>query len=266
MSKLLTYGIMQQRKSFPYFLDSYTGAVVAFSLRKLRSAYSGYCMRVRRSSDNAELDIGFRKNGVVDLAAINTFCAGSIPRIANWYDQSGNNRDLTSNANYNYLEFLNFKPAIKLQSENFVLSSVAPNIFLDSNYKNTVIEVAKRQTHMLSCGEGIFDIYYNYGASTYYDTGNTTTRRLGAVIPVGTPFSQKLHIYYSNGNNAYVRWNGVQLGTGSVSGTPNISTVRNFIYYGNTNYFSQELIIYNADKSGDLSGIENNINEYYNIY
>ena len=34
-------------------------AVVAFGLRKLRAAYTGDAIRVRRASDNAEQDIGF---------------------------------------------------------------------------------------------------------------------------------------------------------------------------------------------------------------
>ncbi len=40
-------------------LDTYTGASVAYSLRQLRTAYTGAAIRVRRSSDNAEQDINF---------------------------------------------------------------------------------------------------------------------------------------------------------------------------------------------------------------
>lgn len=40
-------------------LDTYTGAAVAYSLRQLRTAYTGAAIRVRRSSDNAEQDINF---------------------------------------------------------------------------------------------------------------------------------------------------------------------------------------------------------------
>ena len=40
-------------------LDSYPGASVAYSLRKLSSTYAGSAIRVRRSSDNAEQDINF---------------------------------------------------------------------------------------------------------------------------------------------------------------------------------------------------------------
>ena len=43
-------------------LDTYSGAAVAYSLRKLRSAYTGNAIRVRRNIDNAEQDIAFVGN------------------------------------------------------------------------------------------------------------------------------------------------------------------------------------------------------------
>ena len=43
-------------------LDTYPNAEVAYSLRKLRTAYTGSAIRVRRSSDNAEQDISFIGN------------------------------------------------------------------------------------------------------------------------------------------------------------------------------------------------------------
>jgi hypothetical protein len=49
-------------KAQPLLLDLFPNASVAYSLRKLRTAYSGSAIRVRRSSDNAEQDIGFVDN------------------------------------------------------------------------------------------------------------------------------------------------------------------------------------------------------------
>ncbi len=56
---LATHGILARPTSANLLLDIYTGATVAYSLRKLRTAYSGSAIRVRRSSDNAEQDINF---------------------------------------------------------------------------------------------------------------------------------------------------------------------------------------------------------------
>jgi hypothetical protein len=46
-------------KAQPLLLDLYPNASVAYSLRKLRNAYSGSAIRVRRSVDNTEQDFGF---------------------------------------------------------------------------------------------------------------------------------------------------------------------------------------------------------------
>jgi hypothetical protein len=46
-------------KAQPLLLDLFPNAAVAYSLRKLRTDYSGSAIRVRRSRDNAEQDINF---------------------------------------------------------------------------------------------------------------------------------------------------------------------------------------------------------------
>ena len=59
--------------SVPLLLDTYPNAAVAYSLRKLRTAYTGAAIRVRRSSDNAEQDIGFNdfNNTLIDWVGYN---------------------------------------------------------------------------------------------------------------------------------------------------------------------------------------------------
>ena len=51
-------------------LDGLPASAAAFSLRKLRTAYEGPAVRVRRSADNAELDIGFSALGDLDTTAL----------------------------------------------------------------------------------------------------------------------------------------------------------------------------------------------------
>lgn len=75
----------------PLLLDSLSSAG-AFSLRKLRTAYAGSCIRVRRSSDNTEQDIGFVSNAL-DESTLLTFCGAGNGFVTKWYDQSGNGRD-----------------------------------------------------------------------------------------------------------------------------------------------------------------------------
>ena len=76
-------------------LDTAGSAAVAFGLQRLRSAYFGPCIKVRRSTDSAETDIGFAVDGSLNTAALLEFCCGGSGFIKTWYDQSGNARDLT---------------------------------------------------------------------------------------------------------------------------------------------------------------------------
>jgi len=61
--------------------------------RKLRAAYSGPCMRVRRSTDNAEQDIGFVSN-VLDTAALLAFVGSGSGYVRTLYDQGAGARHL----------------------------------------------------------------------------------------------------------------------------------------------------------------------------
>jgi len=57
-------------------LDQFGGAAAAYSLRNLSSSYRGPLIRVRRSSDNAETDIGGTYNGDLDVASLLSFTGG----------------------------------------------------------------------------------------------------------------------------------------------------------------------------------------------
>lgn len=67
-----------------------TATTAAFSVRKLRSAYSGSALRVRRSSDNSEQDIGFSGNNL-DTASMESFVGGGNNGfVVTLYNQSTN--------------------------------------------------------------------------------------------------------------------------------------------------------------------------------
>jgi hypothetical protein len=70
-------------------------ASAAYSTRRLSSSYSGYALRVLRTSDNTLSDIGFTAGGDLDTAALKTFVGSSTGQVAIWYDQSGNGLDLS---------------------------------------------------------------------------------------------------------------------------------------------------------------------------
>jgi hypothetical protein len=75
-----------------YILDELgSGSFFAYSLRKLSSTYTGSAIRVRRSNDNAEQDIGFDSNGDLDESALTSFVGANSGFIRTLYDQNGSN-------------------------------------------------------------------------------------------------------------------------------------------------------------------------------
>ncbi len=65
---------------------------LALSLRRLRADYAGPAIRVRRSSDNATMDIGFTAFGDLDTSALLSFCGAGDGFVREWRDQSGFDR------------------------------------------------------------------------------------------------------------------------------------------------------------------------------
>ena len=63
---------------FDGMLDQYGDAAAAYSLRKLRNGYTGNAIRVRRSSDNTERDMGFYNNELDTVALLDWVNADHI--------------------------------------------------------------------------------------------------------------------------------------------------------------------------------------------
>ncbi|SEK51017.1 type I secretion C-terminal target domain (VC_A0849 subclass) [Roseateles sp. YR242] len=69
----------------------------AYSLRDVNANLNTAAIRVRRSSDNQEADIGFDANGNLDTKTLRAFVGTSASDrgfVTIWYDQSGNGRDM----------------------------------------------------------------------------------------------------------------------------------------------------------------------------
>jgi hypothetical protein len=78
--------------AFPPYLLSQSGLtspVAAFSMRRLAGSYAGPCLRVQRSTDNAQSDIYFTGDWI-DSAAMSSFVGGGTGFVVRWCDQSGN--------------------------------------------------------------------------------------------------------------------------------------------------------------------------------
>jgi hypothetical protein len=78
-----------------FMLDTHSGATMAFSVRRLNTLYTGPAMRVRRESDDQELDIPFTTSGDLNTDILEEFCEGTDGWVKVWRDQSGNGYDAT---------------------------------------------------------------------------------------------------------------------------------------------------------------------------
>lgn len=76
--------------------DLMDSVIFAVSLYKLYSDYSGYCVEVRRSSDDTTKNIGF-VNNYIDYEDLLDFCGASNGFVRTWYNQAGTNNFSNTN-------------------------------------------------------------------------------------------------------------------------------------------------------------------------
>ena len=60
-----------------------------YSLQRLSTTYTGPAIQVRRSYDNALMDIGFDESGLLDLTTVYSFVGTASGYLTTWYDQMG---------------------------------------------------------------------------------------------------------------------------------------------------------------------------------
>ena len=267
-------GLIGSQQVSDFLLDIYPNAAAAYSVRKLRAAYTGSAIRVRRSSDNTEQDIGFTTANVLDTTSLTSFCSGTNGFVTTWYDQSGNglNEIQTTAANQPQIVSSgsilldNGKPCLSFDGINDNLN-VASSINLGTNDNYVVGVVNKSDTNVqvwLEEYAGSLRYVLYYATSAYYLyanasvgnlTGNINQQYLISASRVGTLST----IYRNNSTSAS---NNVS----DFNSNGNLSIGANFspgqFWLGKM----QEIIIYNTDKSSSQTGINTNINTYYGIY
>jgi SPP1 family predicted phage head-tail adaptor len=260
-------------------LDLYPDAAAAYSLRKLRTAYTGSAITVRRSSDNTEQDIGFDVDGNLDTTALTTFVGVGNGFVTTWYDQSGNANNATQTTQANQpqivsngvIVLINTKPGLSfngssyrfnLPTISFSLNSISViGVIKSNNLASNGFAFANPDSNRIYLGFILSSIsYFGYGNSaTSFNLGASTT-------------NQELHELYSGINsNAYknansstqitsstANENGADISIGSYG---RVGTLANF-YNGNI----QEIIFYTTNQSSNRTGIETNINTHYGIY
>jgi hypothetical protein len=281
---LSTHGIVgSQIASASLLLDLYPSAAGAYSVRKLRTLYTGNAIRVRRSSDNTETDIGFTALGNLDESALTTFCSGTDGFVTTWYDQSGNGLNLTQSTAANQPQIVSSGTVVTQNSKPTLLSSNGtyrflttafgvslsnPQIFNVSLISNAVS--AGYTGHFIDLGNASAP-FVNHFISGSGDTGTYTDVFSNTRLKYGT-FNANLNQQYldcyesvSGTTTRYLNTTDRGSNTYTVT-TPNNLTIggsdTTFPAYGNI----QEVVIYATGNSSNRTGIQNNINTYYGIY
>jgi len=278
------YQVQPGVPAFSFLLDTYTGAAVAYSAaRRLSSSYTGALIRVRRSSDNTEQDIGYDGSNVLDEAALTTFVGANNGFVTKWYDQSGNSNHAIQSTAANQPQIVTSgtvntqaglsagKPCLTFDDTNdfFDLTSLVTT----ANYtafvaqKRTSGSTSSQWISQKTSGSGTRPyaaILYNttgtffmstYNSSTQITSTNSTTNYILLTSRWGS--TQNIYI-----NNSAIT---TSTGTDSSSGTgfDVIGRRGPTEFSGVTN---TEIILYSSDKLSDLTGISNNINTFYSIY
>jgi len=255
--------------SYAYLLDDYSGAAAAYSLRKLRSGYTGSAIRVRRSSDNTEQDIGF-VNNELDTSSLTTFCSGTNGFVKTWYDQSGNGYDATQSTASAQPQIVssgsviteNGKPTAQFDGIDDKFTSA----FSLLSQPNTIFSVATSKTSVLI--GLLYDDDSGNDRNTYDNRGDAFAGSPVMGSSTWVDNQQYLHSILYNGTNSFIYRNSNLISLTSLIGTQGLSGLTiGARFSGNFwNGTIQELIVYNSNQSTNRSGISTNINDFYSIY
>ena len=260
-------------------MDTYSGAVAAYSLRKLRNGYVGNAIRVRRSSDNAEQDITFDVNGNLDTVSLLAFVGSGNGFVTKWYDQSGNGSNLIQATAAEQmrivgggsLDILNGKPALtsnyNYASKGWYKATYSSSISNPATMFNIGSNTQVPGVAYLWDGLNSNNMYaYSYwtdwmrigGTAEFALQGyfqNINTQRIINAIYNGA--SSKIRINngtYTTGNTGTATSTGLTLGSLSSS-----------VNYAVPAYY-QEHIVFPTNQESNSTGINTDINAYYAIY
>jgi hypothetical protein len=288
--------IASQITQFVGLLDTYSGAAAAYSLRLLRSAYTGSAIEVRRTNNDVA-DIGFTSTGELDTAALLAFTGtGALDNgfVTKWYDQSGNGRDATQATAINQPQIVssgsvitkNGKPSIEFYGNDWLANSTNGVLRLDLRTHFYVIEettstdfaaIVSYSPLSGNDNNNFFAGNVNLGNGT--SIGNTAMNLATSTpfISGSKPTPYRLISSYCDSSNGYIQANNGTFSS-AAHGYPLNRFQTGLIHIGvrflaspNTTYahkgIMQELIMYNGDsQNSNISDINSNINDFYSIY
>ena len=206
----------------PLLLDTYSGAVAAYSLRKLSSDYSGKAIQIRRASDNVEVDVSFDSSGAVSLdSAVTNVTEETTGSSTSLVTSATNLGQFVANASYTDADSLGSADSALVQC--WYDQSGSGN--------HATQNTAGSQPQIVSSGAIVVEneksaVNFN-GSSSKMSSSNVQNNNDTSVAFVGTRSNVSArnntvshhngndHAIYSYGADDYKLWDGGAYGSGS---------------------------------------------------
>ena len=254
-----------QTPAATYLLDIYSGAAAAYSVRKLSSTTTN-SMRVRRSSDNSEQDIGFVGSDL-DTASLLSFVGANDGFVTTWYDQSGNGYNATQATAGNQPQIVSSGAVITDNGKPAIDWGTVGN---SKSLFNLAVDISHKSSFSVINYDGTNPFTQYYGVLTYNYTANEDL----SILTNNASTTWYIGLHGHNGgvptNTALPTILNQTLLFDAINSAPN----RTNIYIGIDRALAsrgwqgkiQEVIIYNTDQTANRTAIESNINTYFEVY
>lgn len=287
-----TFMVTYDEVSTNALLDDYSGATAAYGLRKLRNAYAGNAIQVRKA-DLSSQTIGFTAQGELDTTALETFANGGDVYVASWYDQTGNNRHCIQAATASQPKIcesgttitLNGKPAIKFDGSNDSLATAA-SFNANANTNELIVAWVGSVTN-LAAGNNMVSHWASTAANQVfqvqflgstdelrwahrYSNGSFTSVENGSAITSGY---QYIIVGHTKQNKHEAYYEGVKATGTAQNVAPNDASTsfrigaRSDNQAGPHQGLTQEVVVWSRTTAADdPDDISDSINDYYTSY
>jgi hypothetical protein len=268
--------LLVPRATGRFLLDRHPGAAVAYSLRRLSSAYTGAVVRVRTSAaGNAEAD--FTAEEVANGTLASWVGAGNTGTVRTWYDQSGSGNNAGQATANNQPVLVDAGTLVTDGGKPAIDASLASGGFerfvtFSGITSASVFGVAKRTVtisaiHYLLTGTGT-------GPGVYFGgTFAGVTQAVGVASGVTTfgvgsaNSDRQLFAVFTDAASDTVFANGSSA-TGTVGTLTTITNLGNRIGTLGQSFrgLIQEMVVFADDRFSSLNAITSEMNLHYAVY
>lgn len=279
------YRVFGGQRGYTGPLDTFSNISAAFGVRRLRSAYNGYLVGLRRDSDNAEMSFSASSDGSLDTAAIATWLGGANGYVHTLYDQSGNSNNATQTTAGNQPLFtasiIGTRPGIKFDgSDDFMTLSAHTyaigNLYITSLAVVRHAAVGVIQAIFTDCLGSMYRyIFGTNNANTTtnwrrYNSVDTATANAAILSAVNTNYVMAA-VANSNDNTAQIYQNGtLGAAVGALTGpNANLTVIGSNAAIGSSyslnGYISELCILTDNISAPNRDAYESSAGEYYGI-